>query len=800
MGEWIAAIVIAIDQGAAYGYRGVAPSARKQEMFPELELKEGWVTVICFLAMSLCVAWAIQAAEWAAGLSVLQGVVALGGIVGIVLAKSRTPGRLSHPLALLIGWTWAAYLTGAALGTASELPPQVGLVELQLRVEDLILSATRGAGADNYVFVLLLACSLWLMAYFSAWAVFRWQRVWVAVIVSGVALLLNINYAKDNLTVYLIFFLLFALLLVVRASVAFYEEEWRRSQVGYSSDLVGSFLQAGLVVSIVVILLAWLAPGALASRPMQPFWDRVSEPWRRLQERSAEMFQDLNYQNAPPLMAMSDRRMLFGGPVNLTDTPVAEVVASQGRYWRVMVFHDYEGDGWTSDDPDMLLIDANRQELAFPEFDLREEITQTVRVHQDIGPTEALIAAGQPLRASVPLRAAVSLIQSAGDERNLTSASEFPAAPGDPSLLYTRQPLGAREPYQVLSSLTEADEESLREASTSYPDWVVPRYLQLPDSLPERVRLLAEQVTMGKETAYDKAKAIEAYLRQIPYNTQIQAPAPGRDGVDYFLFDIQEGYCDYYASAMTVMLRSVGVPARYVRGYSEGAREQGVYYLEESDGHAWPEVFFPGYGWVEFEPTGGEAELVRAATRASRADDPGRDVESMFMRDNLPQLDDAFLPGERGEIEGPGPDVWGQLRRWVLPLVLVLAAGGLVYAVLRFQRAREIDGLTAAERVYLDLINWVRRLLRIEPLEHQTPHEYAGLVGLNVPAGRYAMERIADCYVQERFGGKVVSDGEPDQAWEQAWPTLWRRWVEWRTEKPRAFWEKITRLTTRPSE
>ncbi|MBN1659950.1 MAG: DUF4129 domain-containing protein [Anaerolineae bacterium] len=773
-----------------------APSARKQEMFPELEIKEGWVTVVCFLAMILCVAWAIQAAEWTAGLSVLQGVVALGGIVGIVLAKSRTPGRLSHALALLMGWTWAAYLTGAALGTASDLPSQLGLVELQLRVEDFFLTIARGTGADNYVFVLLLAFSLWLMAYWGAWAVFRWQRVWVAVIVSGVALLLNINYAKENLTVYLIVFLLFALLLVVRASVAFYEEEWRRSQVGYSSDLVSTFLQAGLVVSVVVILLAWLAPGALASRPLQPFWDRISEPWRRLQDRSAELFQDLNYQNAPPLMAMSDRRMLFGGPVNLTDTLVAEVVAPEGRYWRVMVFHDYVGDGWVSDDPDMLLIEANRQGLAFPDLDLRDEITQTVRVHQSIGPTEALIAAGQPLRANVPLRAAVSLIQSGGDERHLTDASTFPAAPGDPSLLYTRQPLDAREPYQVLSSLTEADEESLREAATSYPDWVVPRYLQLPDSLPERVRLLAEQVTMGKESPYDKAKAIETYLRQIPYNTQIQRPPAGRDGVDYFLFDVQEGYCDYYASAMTVMLRSLGVPARYVRGYSERVREEGVYYLEESDGHAWPEVFFPGYGWVEFEPTGGEPELVRAATRAQRAStDIDRSIPTP-QRD-VPLMDDE-LGLERGDgFEAPRRDLWGQVRDWLLLVVLVLAAGGLVYAVLRFRRVREIEGLTAAERVYLDLVNWVRWLLRIEPLEHQTPHEYAGLVAVNVPAGRPAMERIADYYVQERFGGKAVSDGDPDQAWEQVWPTLWRRCVEWRTEKVRAVWGRLTRSSRR---
>jgi transglutaminase-like putative cysteine protease len=213
----------------------------------------------------------------------------------------------------------------------------------------------------------------------------------------------------------------------------------------------------------------------------------------------------------------------------------------------------------------------------------------------------SLIAAGQPLRAGLPLRAAVTFIRQEEDLVRAPDGSSFPTAPGDPSALYPRQRLAAGEGYQVLSSLTQVDEESLRQAGTSYPSWVVPRYLQLPESLPERVRLLAAEVTEGLTNPYDQTKAIEQFLRRFPYNDQIEGPGRGEDGVDYFLFDEQAGYCDYYASAMVTMLRSLGVPARYVRGYSEGRQEEGVYRLLESDGHAWPEVFFPGYGWVEFE-------------------------------------------------------------------------------------------------------------------------------------------------------------------------------------------------------
>ena len=96
------------------------------------------------------------------------------------------------------------------------------------------------------------------------------------------------------------------------------------------------------------------------------------------------------------------------------------------------------------------------------------------------------------------------------------------------------------------------------------------RYLQLPDTVPFRVRDLAAKITAAYDNPYDKAEAIEAVLRTYEYNQGIAAPPPGADAVDYFLYDVKQGYCDYYASAMVVMLRSVGIPARFAVGYTPG--------------------------------------------------------------------------------------------------------------------------------------------------------------------------------------------------------------------------------------
>ena len=154
------------------------------------------------------------------------------------------------------------------------------------------------------------------------------------------------------------------------------------------------------------------------------------------------------------------------------------------------------------------------------------------------------------------------------------------------------------------------------------PDWVANRYLTLPDELPYRVRQLALDLTAVQPNPYDRALAIEGYLREFPYTLNLPAPPANRDVVDYFLFDLKKGYCDYYASAMVVLARAAGLPARLVVGYNSGLYDpqQANYKVTEADAHAWAEVYFPGYGWVEFEPTGGRPPIERPGEDRSARD------------------------------------------------------------------------------------------------------------------------------------------------------------------------------------
>ncbi|GAG25499.1 unnamed protein product, partial [marine sediment metagenome] len=175
-----------------------------------------------------------------------------------------------------------------------------------------------------------------------------------------------------------------------------------------------------------------------------------------------------------------------------------------------------------------------------------------------------------------------------------------------------------RDVYTATSFIPDPTIEELRQVRLDYPKTVRERYLQLP-KIPERVRQLAEEVVAqaGAETAYDKTRAIESYLRAFTYDLDLEPPPLDADVVDYFLFTAKRGYCDYSATAMVVMLRAVGVPARYASGFSMGTYDYDRYawVVTERNGHAWVEVLFPGYGWIEFEPTPTQGVFAWPASR-----------------------------------------------------------------------------------------------------------------------------------------------------------------------------------------
>jgi hypothetical protein len=319
----------------------------------------------------------------------------------------------------------------------------------------------------------------------------------------------------------------------------------------------------------------------------------------------------------------------------------------------------------------------------------------------------------------------------------------------------------------------------LRAAPTDYPPGVE-KYLQLPDSLPERVRTVSAEVTAGAQTPYDKAVAVETYLRNLTYQTNVTPPPPDRDWVDYTLFDQQAGYADSYATAMAVMLRTVGVPTRVVTGFAPGTfdENQGAYVVHESEAHAWVEVFFPRLGWINFEPSNLRALPFRPTDTTIVAD--LTNIDGDMYGGEMPGdffLEDAYLEGY-GEYAPPLPERRDTAWIWALGVVLgLLVLAGVAWFAVRALFTRGLRGLPWHAQWY----GQFRRLASWAGLggkPSQTPYEYADWIETRYPGTRSLVRPIADCYVTGSYSGK---------AWEQARRPLARRvllrWVVAAREK-----------------
>jgi transglutaminase-like putative cysteine protease len=270
---------------------------------------------------------------------------------------------------------------------------------------------------------------------------------------------------------------------------------------------------------------------------------------------------------------------------DLSDDLVMRVRASAPAMWRGALFDTYDGTTWTGDREDPAPLSGTPPYAYPPEFrDLgpRQMVSQTF--YLEVDQPSVLFSAVQP--ENIWFEGGVNVDRLGG--------------------LRTDGSLVGGTVYSVVSTRGAATPRQLRRAGPPEEAGEMPAYLQLPPDLPDRVGALARQVTKDASTTYDKVVAIDRFLeRNYRYSIDSPVPLPGRDAVDHFLFDARVGFCEQFASSMVVMLRTLGIPARVATGFTPGSRNTftGYYEVRASDAHAWVEVYFPGFGWYEFDPT-----------------------------------------------------------------------------------------------------------------------------------------------------------------------------------------------------
>lgn len=294
----------------------------------------------------------------------------------------------------------------------------------------------------------------------------------------------------------------------------------------------------------------------------------------------------------------------LGAPLSSSQRPFFTAESRIPFYWRGESMAYYDGRRWNKGKEEYNPLNlSNLPEGNAPLSGNLEERIQLQRV-RFIAPT----AGGLPLFSGGRILDVKAVPLDDGGRLGFVFANESRDSFRLPDIAGSLKITG----YTVETLLPENDPEVLRSSDGPDPEGIIESYVDLPPTLTPRVSKLSGEIMASTLTRYDAAVAVRDYLQsRFPYTLDTQVPPPGADFVDDFLFEAKRGYCVHFATAMVILLRTADIPARYVQGYGPGTLKEGYtpkrYLVTQADAHAWVEVYFPGVGWVPFDPTPGSA-------------------------------------------------------------------------------------------------------------------------------------------------------------------------------------------------
>jgi len=717
------------------------------------------------LASLMTVAFRLGDTEWTEDLNLVATTTFMGVLLGLAFGYSQF--KRWTVILLAAGYT----LTVPVWQLTALMQEDVAWLErlaslggrlwtgLQIFFQNLPLS-------DPVPFLTNMVLLFWLVSLIAGYNLTRHGKPWLGVLIGGLALLVIDIYHPElgQRGLAMAFFIIFALLLVTRVYFLTNSKRWKQEHASVETDTGWSFVRGALVTVILLVLLAWnVSNVAKAFTPATRERHEVVNLWRSLRQRFENITAPLRGSVLMPVEYYDEEFSLGTGAI-LSDELVATIDPSITRrlginyYWKMRSYDLYLDGRWYSTLDEIEGHKPTDATIKHGNLSGRVPVSFRIRTERNLS---MLFAPTVPTAISRP----VTLIYGPAGE----DAIDLVAIEIDPMLR-------AGELYELNTRVAAPTVAQLKAAGTDYPDWVLDKYLQYPIQTPESIKDLALEITAGLETPYEKASAITAWLREnIQYAPVIPEPPRDVDAIEWVLFSEKKAFCNYFSTAEILMLRSLGIPARWAVGYAQGEldEEKEVYEVRAKDSHAWPEVYFPGYGWVEFEPTASLPDINRpsgdnASTESSTFDPTG----GMFLND---PRDRSLEEDPRLDVELGGAGAAGAIIRPLTALILVSVL--LVVAVILFlirQGQRDphkalpvlIDRifrrrgwqtpallrlwagyarLLPIERAFV-AVEWATRLMGGPIKEGLTPAEQFAALSSVLPQGASHGERLLDEY------------------------------------------------------
>jgi len=583
-----------------------------------------WIAIPVLFIMVETAASRLVATNWTEFLFLGQTVAYIGFTVGVALGYSRFSVRSTRWISFLY------MLIFLPLQWTLVIDQSASLVEQFLSVGGRFFFSysdffARRPVEDPFFFITLITLGFWILGTSAAFQLVRRQNYLAAVLPSAVALLIIQSYDNfDEGRIWIIaFFAFMALLLLGRLNHLSNKRSWLERRIFLSPDNNLDLASVMTVAAGLIILVSWTPPASLAGvDSAMRTWSKITQPWRNFTERMENAVSALQSPSGGKRGEFYGSEILLGRGFILSDAEMFRVQVPDipfeqkppRYYWRGRTYDYYDNHQWYTT--------GSTLEDYSPESNVSVPLP-----YNPTDPTRFVFSTGDQTFSLIYAPSQPVWFSRQGSTRNL------PADNKDEVISWYAFPsLNGGEIYQVNAVVSNPNIEQLREAGSSYPDWVTNRYLQIPEDFSPSVIELAEQITSEYDNPFDKATALTRYLRDnIEYADTLPQLPRNKDPLEWMLFENKQAYCIYYSTAEVMMLRSLGIPARMAVGFSQGERENDQFVVRKYDAHAWPEVYFPTLGWVEFEPTGSQPTLSRPL--------PPRDENADTSLNDLPLLD-----------------------------------------------------------------------------------------------------------------------------------------------------------------
>ncbi len=721
-----------------------------------LKPAEGWLVLVLLAIALYSVVLSIRVVNWVDSSSLLLCMPMCGLLVGLGIAKiPRFPQSILHLAACLIGHWLAVWLTSTV---AFHIPWIQVLAVLRAAFSGQV--ASMGIAAGKIVFFFYLSFLCFFLGYFGCWLIYRAHLPWLVALVYCSIMLVNLNYARRKMDFLIVVLLGSLLLLIARMSLMRQIAQWSREGVRTTDQrwlrsIIGRYMLVACTITVLAMFFASSLPVLAQPENGQVFWSNLQVTWNDLVSSHFSL-QEINNIMSPFSQSSGN---FFSDQLTIADSvhlPAGEVLnysdgsGKQPHYLEGLTYNLFDGHSWRSSVANSRSYGIG-EPLPIKLHDTDVTGLVTVAITQvPHGAKDYIFGPEQPFSFSVPTQIYMDGTIGAWTQQTpLYSGEKYNVSFNTPVIDPT-----------VLSQIPlPVDNQNAWNSDPYYTQQKV-NDLEVPDDLSPIVGQTTMQWTQGTDNAYKAMKMLEIHLNDTNVFTYslINDPIPPNKDVVDWLLETRRGYCTYYASAMAIMGRLLGIPTRVVGGFSQGHFDQqrSVWVVDGSDAHSWVQAYLPNVGWVSFDPTPSFTPNAAPSpsTQPTLLPTPTHSVVSQ----PTPAQHPAVSPTTTVHTTSNSSTMTVGNHNQDQKMVIGITIAGLIIALLCGLAAivyywwRRFSTSSVVVEVLFSRCCQVASWVGLGPKAWQTPYEYSLMLCRQFPNQAAPLSRLAKLFVRERWG------------------------------------------------